>query len=282
MHALYHLYLCVFWWPWLFENWLLSSELEQSFKLLKKDAVPLLRRNSIHEVMGMPLPFQKPRFINIVELTNSNHIDIAIIKSRPKYTRTSQSSFRIPHFLCSCLRVLFSKTSLVLSTSMSARIRSIFSTLILSIFVLLSVPMLDELLMIKNFNAMINLFFISICFLSVTPMVFDGLTTAHLDRSNRQEKRRKFSLCVRMIGRKSYSLGLTFTCFTCRVFRIVVARWSTKSLPFFSIIMDSLIAQIREVFQDDHINTEDVKRVLESYKSNPLDWQKYAHFDPHK
>uniref|UniRef100_A0A914C806 cysteine dioxygenase n=1 Tax=Acrobeloides nanus TaxID=290746 RepID=A0A914C806_9BILA len=46
--------------------------------------------------------------------------------------------------------------------------------------------------------------------------------------------------------------------------------------------MDNLITQIREIFKDDHINTEDIKRVLEAYKSNPLDWQKYAHFDPHK
>ncbi|KAI1725739.1 cysteine dioxygenase type I domain-containing protein [Ditylenchus destructor] len=46
--------------------------------------------------------------------------------------------------------------------------------------------------------------------------------------------------------------------------------------------MEKLISDIREIFQDDHINTMDVRRVLENYKSNRADWQKYAHFDPHK
>lgn len=46
--------------------------------------------------------------------------------------------------------------------------------------------------------------------------------------------------------------------------------------------MENLIRQIREIFHDDHINTEDIRRVLENYKSNPADWKKYANFDPHK
>jgi len=46
--------------------------------------------------------------------------------------------------------------------------------------------------------------------------------------------------------------------------------------------MDRLVANIREIFEDDHINTEELREVLESYKSNPADWQKYAHFDAHK
>ena len=36
------------------------------------------------------------------------------------------------------------------------------------------------------------------------------------------------------------------------------------------------------VFEEDRINTEDLRDVLEGYKSSPVDWQKYAHFDPHK
>jgi len=46
--------------------------------------------------------------------------------------------------------------------------------------------------------------------------------------------------------------------------------------------MDRLVANIREIFEDDHVNTEEIREVLENYKSNPADWQKYAHFDPHK
>uniref|UniRef100_A0A915E526 cysteine dioxygenase n=1 Tax=Ditylenchus dipsaci TaxID=166011 RepID=A0A915E526_9BILA len=46
--------------------------------------------------------------------------------------------------------------------------------------------------------------------------------------------------------------------------------------------MEKLVLNIREIFEDDHINTEEVRRVLENYKSNPADWKKYAHFDPHK
>jgi len=46
--------------------------------------------------------------------------------------------------------------------------------------------------------------------------------------------------------------------------------------------MDKLIKDIGEVFKDDEINTEDIRRILSNYKSNPLDWKKYAHFDAHK
>ena len=46
--------------------------------------------------------------------------------------------------------------------------------------------------------------------------------------------------------------------------------------------MEKLIKDIGEIFKDDNINTEDIRRVLCNYKSNPLDWKKYAHFDPYK
>ncbi|KAI1718125.1 cysteine dioxygenase type I domain-containing protein [Ditylenchus destructor] len=46
--------------------------------------------------------------------------------------------------------------------------------------------------------------------------------------------------------------------------------------------MDKLISDIHEIFQDDHINTVDVHRILENYKSNRAHWQKYAHFAPNK
>ncbi|KAI6188215.1 Cysteine dioxygenase [Aphelenchoides besseyi] len=46
--------------------------------------------------------------------------------------------------------------------------------------------------------------------------------------------------------------------------------------------MDTLIAQIREVFKKDEINTEEIREILETYSSNRADWKKYAHFDPHR
>ena len=46
--------------------------------------------------------------------------------------------------------------------------------------------------------------------------------------------------------------------------------------------MDKLIQDVQAIFKDNHINTEDIRHVLENYKSNPLDWKKYAHFDAHK
>ncbi|KAI6240853.1 Cysteine dioxygenase [Aphelenchoides fujianensis] len=46
--------------------------------------------------------------------------------------------------------------------------------------------------------------------------------------------------------------------------------------------MDLLVAQIREIFKKDEINTEEVREILENYSSNRADWKKYAHFDPHR
>jgi len=46
--------------------------------------------------------------------------------------------------------------------------------------------------------------------------------------------------------------------------------------------MEGLIAQLRQVFKDDEINTEEIREIMETYSSNRSDWKKYAHFDPHK
>ncbi|KAF7634539.1 Cysteine dioxygenase [Meloidogyne graminicola] len=46
--------------------------------------------------------------------------------------------------------------------------------------------------------------------------------------------------------------------------------------------MDKLIKEIREIFNEDSINIEEVKQLLEEYKSNANDWNKFALFDPHK
>ncbi|TMS36035.1 hypothetical protein L596_003302 [Steinernema carpocapsae] len=46
--------------------------------------------------------------------------------------------------------------------------------------------------------------------------------------------------------------------------------------------MEKLCCQLREIFSEDHVNTESIRVILESYKSNPADWRKYAKFDPFK
>ncbi|XP_051923464.1 cysteine dioxygenase type 1 [Hippocampus zosterae] len=46
--------------------------------------------------------------------------------------------------------------------------------------------------------------------------------------------------------------------------------------------LQELIQKLREIFKDDNVNVEEVQELMESYKSNPKDWQKYAIFDAHK
>ena len=46
--------------------------------------------------------------------------------------------------------------------------------------------------------------------------------------------------------------------------------------------MEKLLAGIRQTFEHDYVNTEEVRRILEEYKSDPREWRQYAHFDPHK
>lgn len=47
--------------------------------------------------------------------------------------------------------------------------------------------------------------------------------------------------------------------------------------------MEKLITDLRSVFDtSDNINTETVRQIMEAYKSDPREWMKYAHFDPHK
>ncbi|XP_078356768.1 cysteine dioxygenase type 1-like [Oculina patagonica] len=36
------------------------------------------------------------------------------------------------------------------------------------------------------------------------------------------------------------------------------------------------------LFEEDHVNVEQVISFLESYRSNPADWAKYANYDPHR
>uniref|UniRef100_A0A914DPF4 Cysteine dioxygenase n=1 Tax=Acrobeloides nanus TaxID=290746 RepID=A0A914DPF4_9BILA len=46
--------------------------------------------------------------------------------------------------------------------------------------------------------------------------------------------------------------------------------------------MESLISQVRQMFESDSINANEVMRILENYKSDPVDWQQYVIFDPHR
>ncbi|KAM6930265.1 cysteine dioxygenase type 1 [Xenentodon cancila] len=43
--------------------------------------------------------------------------------------------------------------------------------------------------------------------------------------------------------------------------------------------LDDLIRILHQIFASDKINVEEVQQVMESYKSNPEEWKKYAKFD---
>ena len=44
--------------------------------------------------------------------------------------------------------------------------------------------------------------------------------------------------------------------------------------------IDDLCKDLHMVFSADHINVDYVKKLLENYKSNPEDWEKFALYDP--
>ncbi|CAH0551607.1 unnamed protein product [Brassicogethes aeneus] len=52
-------------------------------------------------------------------------------------------------------------------------------------------------------------------------------------------------------------------------------------LPIINNLQD-LINQLRVIFESDNVNIELVNYVMNSYKSNPLDWKKYAKFDRYR
>ncbi|GMS85744.1 hypothetical protein PENTCL1PPCAC_7919, partial [Pristionchus entomophagus] len=43
-----------------------------------------------------------------------------------------------------------------------------------------------------------------------------------------------------------------------------------------------LISRVREIFANDKVDVDEVRRAMESYKSNPADWRHFAQFDPNK
>lgn len=55
----------------------------------------------------------------------------------------------------------------------------------------------------------------------------------------------------------------------------------TKKIPQINDL-DDLIREVREIFEEDHIDVDFVQEVMLSYKSNPRDWTKFAHFDRYR
>ncbi|PZC79420.1 hypothetical protein B5X24_HaOG216415 [Helicoverpa armigera] len=43
--------------------------------------------------------------------------------------------------------------------------------------------------------------------------------------------------------------------------------------------LDILIQELHRMFSRDHVNVQDVQKVMLGYKSNPKDWSKFAKFD---
>ncbi|KAG9511113.1 tRNA pseudouridine(38/39) synthase, partial [Fragariocoptes setiger] len=46
-----------------------------------------------------------------------------------------------------------------------------------------------------------------------------------------------------------------------------------------AVTFDDLLAEIRSIFQEDRVDIDYLKKLLTSYKSNPQDWKKFAHYD---
>ena len=46
--------------------------------------------------------------------------------------------------------------------------------------------------------------------------------------------------------------------------------------------MEDVVKGLHVLFEADHVNVEQVISFLESYRSNPADWAKYANHDPHR
>ncbi|CAI9611844.1 unnamed protein product [Staurois parvus] len=46
--------------------------------------------------------------------------------------------------------------------------------------------------------------------------------------------------------------------------------------------LEELIRILHQIFSSDKVNIEEVQNIVESYESNPLEWMKYAKFDPYR
>ena len=61
-------------------------------------------------------------------------------------------------------------------------------------------------------------------------------------------------------------------------FSLMEARKCLKSPE----TLDDVVKGLHVLFEDDHVNVEEVISFLSSYRSNPADWAKYANYDPHR
>jgi Cysteine dioxygenase type I. len=52
-------------------------------------------------------------------------------------------------------------------------------------------------------------------------------------------------------------------------------------MPVIATLQD-LIKELYVVFEADSVNVETVHQLMSTYKSNPVDWRKYAKFDRHR
>ena len=50
----------------------------------------------------------------------------------------------------------------------------------------------------------------------------------------------------------------------------------------FEISLQQLIEKLHILFSEDHVNTDEVQQVMQTYQSKYSDWKKYANFDPHR
>jgi len=59
-------------------------------------------------------------------------------------------------------------------------------------------------------------------------------------------------------------------------------KYSNEKLVVPPRNLDELISELRDIFSQDRVNIEYVQALLESYKSNPKDWKRFAKFDQHR
>lgn len=49
-----------------------------------------------------------------------------------------------------------------------------------------------------------------------------------------------------------------------------------------SLTLRELIDALHEAFKTDRVNIDEVQNLMASYRSNPLEWKKYAKFDRYR
>lgn len=46
--------------------------------------------------------------------------------------------------------------------------------------------------------------------------------------------------------------------------------------------LDELIEILHRIFDSDRVDVDEVQQIMESYESNPQDWEKFAKFDQYR